>query len=123
MDQVGETELAEVERRIVARMVEAFEWTLRPGARYDHFATTSLGQRAGPIRPAGHAKQKRADLHIIGLACGLTPTAASRRLARLPVNLPDVSIQNDARRARRPLWGPGGTPASSPWSSTPGRLP
>ncbi len=69
MDQISETQLAEIERRIVTQMVEAFEIDLS-GLVLDmtNFATwiDSANARA-PIAQRGHSKQKRSDLRLVGL--------------------------------------------------------
>ena len=69
MDAISEEQLAEIERRIVAHMVEAFSVDLS-GLVLDmtNFATyiDSANDRA-PIAQRGHAKQKRTDLRIVGL--------------------------------------------------------
>ena len=69
MDQISETQLAEIERRIVTHMVEAFEVDLS-GLVLDmtNFATyiDSANERA-LIAQRGHAKQKRRDLRLVGL--------------------------------------------------------
>jgi len=69
MDAIGEAQLKEIERRIVARMVEVFSVDLS-GLVLDmtNFATyiDSANERA-PIAQRGHAKQKRTDLRIVGL--------------------------------------------------------
>jgi transposase len=69
MDAISEEQLAEIERRIVTAMVEAFEVDLS-GLVLDmtNFATyiDSANQRA-PIAQRGHAKQKRRDLRLVGL--------------------------------------------------------
>jgi len=69
MDQISETQLAEIERRIVTAMVEAFSVDLS-GLVLDmtNFATyiDSANDRA-PIAQRGHAKQKRRDLRLVGL--------------------------------------------------------
>jgi len=69
MDQISESALADIERRIVIAMVEAFEVDLS-GLVLDmtNFATwiDSANDRA-PIAQRGHSKQKRADLRIVGL--------------------------------------------------------
>jgi transposase len=69
MNAVGEAQLAEIERRIVARMVAVFGVEVS-GLVLDmtNFATyiDSSNARA-PIAQRGHAKQKRADLRIVGL--------------------------------------------------------
>jgi transposase len=69
MDQISETQLAEIERRIVTAMVETFSVDLS-GLVLDmtNFATyiDSANERA-PIAQRGHAKQKRRDLRLVGL--------------------------------------------------------
>jgi transposase len=69
MDAISETQLAEIERRIVGRMVTSFGVDLS-GLVLDmtNFATyiDSANPRA-PIAQRGHAKQKRTDLRIVGL--------------------------------------------------------
>lgn len=69
MDVIGPSHLAEIERRIVARMVEVFQVDLS-GLVLDmtNFATyiDSANPRA-PIAQRGHAKQKRRDLRLVGL--------------------------------------------------------
>ncbi|MGH9113628.1 MAG: IS1634 family transposase, partial [Acidimicrobiales bacterium] len=69
MDAIGEDQLTEIERRIVARIVEVFSVDLS-GLVLDmtNFATyiDSANEHA-PIAQRGHAKQKRTDLRIVGL--------------------------------------------------------
>jgi transposase len=69
MDHLSETELTEIERRVVAAMIEAFGIDLS-GLVLDmtNFATwiDSANDRA-PIAQRGHSKQKRSDLRIVGL--------------------------------------------------------
>jgi transposase len=69
MDHISETELTEIERRVVAAMVEVFGIDLS-GLVLDmtNFATwiDSANGRA-PIAQRGHSKQKRSDLRIVGL--------------------------------------------------------
>ena len=69
MDALSETQLAEIERRIVTRMVATFGVELS-GLVLDmtNFATyiDSANPKA-PIAQRGHAKQKRTDLRIVGL--------------------------------------------------------
>jgi transposase len=69
MDAVSEAELVEIERRIVAGMVETFAVDCS-GLVLDmtNFATyiDSANDRA-PIAQRGHAKQKRTDLRLVGL--------------------------------------------------------
>ncbi|MHB1535715.1 MAG: IS1634 family transposase [Acidimicrobiales bacterium] len=69
MDQISETQLAEIERRVVAAMVETFEIDLS-GLVLDmtNFATwIDSGNDRAPIAQRGHSKQKRSDLRIVGL--------------------------------------------------------
>jgi len=69
MDLVTEDQLVEIERRIVAAMVESFGLDCS-GLVLDmtNFATyiDSANDRA-PIAQRGHAKQKRTDLRLVGL--------------------------------------------------------
>ena len=69
MDHISESQLAEIERRIVTKMVETFKVDLS-GLVLDmtNFATyiDSANGRA-PIAQRGHAKQKRTDLRLVGL--------------------------------------------------------
>jgi transposase len=69
MNAISQAQLAEIERRIVARMVEAFDLDLS-GLVLDmtNFATyIDTGNDRAPIAQRGHAKQKRTDLRIVGL--------------------------------------------------------
>jgi transposase len=69
MDHISETDVTEIERRIVAAMVEAFEVSLS-GLVLDmtNFATwIDSGNDRAPIAQRGHSKQKRSDLRIVGL--------------------------------------------------------
>jgi transposase len=94
MDGLGQTELAEVERRTVARMVEAFDVDLS-GLVLDmtNFATyIGSGNDRAPIAQRGHAKQKRADLRIIGLGLVVSTDGGVPLVSHAyPGNLPDVS--------------------------------
>jgi transposase len=69
MDGISEEQLQEIERRIVAHLVEVFAVDLS-GLVLDmtNFATyiDSANERA-PIAQRGHAKQKRTDLRLVGL--------------------------------------------------------
>ncbi len=69
MDAVSDDQLVEIERRIVAGMVESFNVDCS-GLVLDmtNFATyiDSANDRA-PIAQRGHAKQKRTDLRLVGL--------------------------------------------------------
>jgi transposase len=74
MDAVDPEALAEIERRVSARAVEAFDLDLS-GVVLDmtNFATfiDSANTRA-PIAQRGKAKQKRTDLRLVGLALVVT---------------------------------------------------
>jgi transposase len=69
MDQISATQLAEIERLVVAYMVESFGVDCS-GLVLDmtNFATyiDSANDKA-PIAKRGHAKQKRTDLRLVGL--------------------------------------------------------
>jgi transposase len=69
MDAIGTDQLQEIERRIVAQMVETFSIDLS-GLVLDmtNFATwIDSGNTRAPIAQRGHSKQKRNDLRICGL--------------------------------------------------------
>jgi transposase len=69
MDQISETQLAEIERRIVGAMVTTFGVDTS-GLVLDmtNFATyIDSGNGRAPIAQRGHAKQKRRDLRLVGL--------------------------------------------------------
>lgn len=69
MDAIATDDLAEIEARIVARVVEVFDVDLS-GLVLDmtNFATyIDTGNDRAPIAQRGHAKQKRTDLRLVGL--------------------------------------------------------
>jgi transposase len=69
MDAISADQLAEIEARVVARMVEAFDVDVS-GLALDmtNFATyIDSGNDRAPIAQRGHAKQKRTDLRLVGL--------------------------------------------------------
>ncbi len=70
MDTITSAQLIEIERRITQAMVDLFDLDLS-GLVLDmtNFATyiDSSNDRA-PIAQRGHAKQKRNDLRLVGLA-------------------------------------------------------
>src|ERR1019366_647542 len=74
MDAMTPTQLIEIERRVSAAMVGAFDLDLS-GLVLDmtNFATyiDSANERA-PIAQRGHAKQKRNELSLVGLALEVT---------------------------------------------------
>lgn len=94
MDQISETDLTEIERRVVAAMVEAFGIDLT-GLVLDmtNFATwiDSANDRA-PIAQRGHSKQKRADLRLIGLGLVVSVDGGIPLVSHAyPGNKPDVT--------------------------------
>jgi transposase len=94
MDQISETDLKEIERRIVAAMVEAFDVNLA-GLVLDmtNFATwIDSGNDRAPIAQRGHSKQKRSDLRIVGLGLVISTDGGIPLVSHAyPGNLPDVS--------------------------------
>jgi transposase len=94
MDVFGEEDLNEIERRIVAAMVERFEIDLG-GLVLDmtNFATwiDSANDRA-PIAQRGHSKQKRNDLRICGLGLIVSRDGGVPLVSHAyPANKPDVT--------------------------------
>jgi transposase len=94
MDQIGRTQLAEIERRVVATMVETFGIDLS-GLVLDmtNFATwiDSANDRA-PIAQRGHSKQKRSDLRIVGLGLVVSTDGGIPLVSHAyPGDRPDVS--------------------------------
>jgi transposase len=94
MDQISEADLAEIERRIVVRIVEVFGIDLS-GLVLDmtNFATfiDSANDRA-PIAQRGHAKQKRNDLRLIGLGLVVSVDGGIPLVSHAyPGNRPDVT--------------------------------
>jgi transposase len=94
MDHIDEARLKEIERRIVARMVEVFSVDLS-GLVLDmtNFATwiDSANPRA-PIAQRGHSKQKRSDLRLIGLGLVVSVDGGIPLVSHsYPGNQPDVT--------------------------------
>lgn len=78
MDAIGTDHLAEIEARIVARIVEVFDVDLS-GLVLDmtNFATyIDTSNDRAPIAQRGHAKQKRTDLRLVGLGLVVSTDAA-----------------------------------------------
>ncbi|MGH9304812.1 MAG: IS1634 family transposase [Acidimicrobiales bacterium] len=94
MDQVGEEDLQEIERRIVAAMVAEFSIDLS-GLVLDmtNFATwIDSGNDRAPIAQRGHSKQKRADLRICGLGLVVSTDGGVPLVSHAyPGNKPDVT--------------------------------
>jgi transposase len=94
MDLIGEEDLAEIERRIVAAMVETFGLDLS-GLVLDmtNFATwIDSGNERAPIAQRGHSKQKRADLRIVGLGLVVSTDGGVPLVSHTYAgNLPDVT--------------------------------
>lgn len=69
MDAISVEQLAEIDRRVMARIIETFGIDLS-GLVLDmtNFATyIDSGNERAPIAQRGHAKQKRRDLRLVGL--------------------------------------------------------
>ncbi len=94
MDAISETQLKEIERRIVARLVEVFGVDLS-GLVLDmtNFATyIDSGNDRAPIAQRGHAKQKRTDLRIVGLGLVVSTDGGIPLVSHAyPGNRPDVT--------------------------------
>jgi len=94
MGLLGEDELVEAERRIVAHMVGAFGVELS-GLVLDmtNFATwiASSNEKA-PIAQRGHSKQKRSDLRLVGLGLVVSKDGGVPLVSHpYPGNRPDVT--------------------------------
>jgi transposase len=94
MEAMSEAQLEEIERRVVARMVETFSVDLS-GLVLDmtNFATyiDSSNDKA-PIAQRGHAKQKRTDLRIVGLGLVVSTDGGIPLVSRAYAgNRPDVT--------------------------------
>ena len=94
MDAISEEDLKEIERRIVAAMVETFQVDLS-GLVLDmtNFATwIDSGNDRAPIAQRGHSKQKRADLRIVGLGLVVSTDGGVPLVSHAyPGNKPDVT--------------------------------
>jgi transposase len=94
MDSVSDAQLAEIEARIGAAMVERFGLDLA-GLVLDmtNFATfIDTGNERAPIAQRGKAKQKRSDLRLVGLALVVTRDGGIPLLSHAyPGNRPDVT--------------------------------
>ncbi len=94
MDAISEDDLKEIERRIVAAMVETFQVDLS-GLVLDmtNFATwIDSGNDRAPIAQRGHSKQKRADLRIVGLGLVVSTDGGVPLVSHAyPGNKPDVT--------------------------------
>jgi transposase len=94
MDAIGVEDLQEIERRIVARMVESFSIDLS-GLVLDmtNFATwIDSGNDRAPIAQRGHSKQKRNDLRICGLGLVVSTDGGVPLVSHAyPGNKPDVT--------------------------------
>jgi transposase len=94
MDAISERHLREIERRVVARMVEDFGVEVS-GLVLDmtNFASyiASANDRA-PIAQRGHAKQKRTDLRLVGLGLVVSTDGGIPLVSHAyPGNKPDVT--------------------------------
>lgn len=94
MDAISEEQLKEIERRVVAGMVETFGVDLS-GLVLDmtNFATwIDTGNDRAPIAQRGHSKQKRADLRLVGLGLVVSTDGGVPLVSHAyPGNKPDVT--------------------------------
>ena len=94
MDAIKEEDLKEIERRIVAKMVETFSVDLS-GLVLDmtNFATwIDSGNERAPIVQRGHSKQKRNDLRICGLGLIVSVDGGVPLVSHpYPGNCPDIT--------------------------------
>ncbi|MHB8440379.1 MAG: IS1634 family transposase [Acidimicrobiales bacterium] len=94
MDAIGEEQIKEIERRIVAAMIETFQVDLS-GLVLDmtNFATwIDSGNPRAPIAQRGHSKQKRNDLRIVGLGLVVSTDGGVPLVSHpYPGNKPDVT--------------------------------
>src|SRR5271156_502894 len=108
MDVIAPTQLIEIERRITKAMVQTFDLDLS-GLVLDmtNFATyiDSANERA-PIAQRGHAKQKRNDLRLVGLALVVSTDGAIPLLSHAYAgNRPDVTQFADVLSELVTRWG------------------
>ena len=94
MDAINESDLVEIERRVVARMIEVFAVDVS-GLVLDmtNFATwIDTGNDRAPIAQRGHSKQKRSDLRIVGLGLVVSVDGGIPLVSHAyPGNKPDVT--------------------------------
>ncbi len=94
MDAISEEQIKEIERRIIAAMVETFSVDLS-GLVLDmtNFATwIDSGNDRAPIAQRGHSKQKRNDLRIVGLGLVVSTDGGVPLVSHAyPGNKPDVT--------------------------------
>jgi transposase len=108
MDAITAAQLIEIERRITEAMVEVFDLDLS-GLVLDmtNFATyiDSANERA-PIAQRGHAKQKRNDLRLVGLALVVSTDGGVPLLSHAYAgNHPDVTRFADVLSELIARWG------------------
>ena len=108
MDAITPTQLIEIERRITNAMVKTFDLDLS-GLVLDmtNFATyiDSANERA-PLAQRGHAKQKRNDLRLVGLALVVSTDGGIPLLSHAYAgNHPDVTQFADVLSELVTRWG------------------
>jgi transposase len=108
MDAISAEQLTEIERRITAAVVETFDVGLT-GLVLDmtNFATyiDSANDKA-PIAQRGHAKQKRADLRLVGLGLVVSTDGGVPLLSHAyPGDRPDVTQFPDMVAELMKRWG------------------
>ena len=94
MRAVTLAQLAEIEQRLALRMIETFELDISALALdMTNFATyIDSGNAKAPIAQRGKAKQKRADLRLVGLGLVVTRDGGVPLVAHAyPGNRPDVT--------------------------------
>ena len=94
MDLICEDQLQEIERHLVASMVETFGVDLQALVLdMTNFATwINSGNDRAPIAQRGHSKQKRNDLRIVGLGLVVSVDGGVPLVSHAyPGNLPDVT--------------------------------
>ncbi len=94
MDAISEEQIKEIERCLVARMIETFQIDLSGLVlNMTNFATwIDSGNDRAPIAQRGHSKQKRKDLRIVGLGLVVSTDGGVPLISRAyPGNKPDVT--------------------------------
>ena len=125
---ISDDQLAEIERRIVAHVVEEFGVDLA-GLVLDmtNFATyIDSGNDRAAIAQRGHAKQKRNDLRLVGLGLVVSIDGGIPLVSHAyPGDKPDVTQFPElvSELVARFETLAGTRPPISPWSSTPARTP
>jgi transposase len=115
MHAVTDTELVEIEHRLALRMVEVFELDVSALALdMTNFATyIDTTNATAPTAARGKAKQKRADLRLVGLGLVVTRDGGVPPVSHAyPGNRPDVTqfALSDRSIRRKPISRTGTAP-------------